>query len=341
MRRIRLLFFLLLTSQAYSQELGVMNYLVLGVEDAKELFSVYFDPLNQGLMYGLTGGWNNTARVKEPWALDISLVSNGSFVPKDRLSMEINTNNFDDLRVLYGADVVWVPTIVGSKVSDVTFVTTLDGEEFEFDAPIGLGLLFTNLLPNAVLQAGIGLPGNTEFNFRYFPKINIDEASVGVVGFGLKHEITKTVKKWETLPVAISAFAAYTRLDLNYDFQTGGIVTGNSQSASGYLNTILFELTASTKNPIWNIYGGIGYVSGESNYAIKGTYVIETESDTLTFTDPFNAQSNISGFRANIGGRVNINRFSINLDYTLQGYNNISIGFNYNILKGRSQLVRN
>ncbi len=317
------------------QDFNIKPYLVLGVESAEELASLYLEPLSEGLLYGLTGAWNNTAQVKPKWDLDISIVANGSFVPSEKLSKEINIAGIENLEVLGGGNSVRIPTILGSTESEVTFVATLNDEEFVFDAPTGIGLFSTNLLPNGFLQASLGLPANSELSFRYFPKINIDDASVGIVGFGLKHEISKSVKKWDKLPIAISLFAAFTRLDANYDFETDGIVSGNSQFIDGYLNSWLFELLFSTKFPVWNVYGGMGYVTGKSNYALKGIYTIETENETFNFENPFDVQGNISGRRVNLGGSVTLNRFKINLDYTFQGFNNVALGINYRLLRGK------
>ena len=134
--------------------------------------------------------------------------------------------------------------------------------------------------------------------------------------------------------MAISLFAAFTRLDADYDFDTDGFVTGESQSIDGSLNSWVFEAMASTKFPVWNVYGGLGYVTGKSNYAVEGTYIITTEEETVQFENPFDVQGSISGFRGNIGGSVRLNRFRISLDYTFQGFNNVALGVNYNILRG-------
>ncbi|WP_422858447.1 DUF6588 family protein [Flagellimonas sp. S174] len=335
-RKLLLLCFLLLTVKLGAQsDFDFRNYLVLGVEAAEDLASIYLEPLSEGLLYGLTGAWNNTARVKQEWELDFGLVANGSFVPDEKLSRIIDISAIENLEVLGGGNLVSIPTILGSTESEVTFVATRDGEEFIFDAPTGIGLLSTNWLPNAFLQASLGLPLNSEFSLRIFPKISIDEASVGVVGFGLKNELTKSFKGLNKLPVAVSAFVAFTRLDADYDFVTDGFVTGESQSVDASLNSWLFEVLTSTKFPVWNLYGGIGYITGKSNYALKGTYTITTQEETISFENPFDVQASISGLRGNLGGSVRMNRFKISLDYTFQGFNNLALGMHYNILKAK------
>ena len=80
----------------------------------------------------------------------------------------------------------------------------------------------------------------------------------------------------------------------------------------------------------------MGYVTGKSNYAVLGTYIITTEEETVQFENPFDVQGSISGFRGNIGGSVQINRFRISLDYTFQGFNNLALSFNYNVIRAKN-----
>ncbi len=336
LKKIAFLLFLLLSLKLSAQDdFDIKSYLVLGVEAAEDLASIYLEPLSEGLLYGLTGAWNNTARIKQKWEMDIGLVANGSFVPNEKLSREIDISAIDNLEVLGGGSLVRIPTILGSKESEVTFVATRNGEEFIFDAPTGIGLVSTNLLPNAFIQASLGLPMNSEFSLRFFPKLSIEDASIGVIGFGLKNELTQSFKSLGELPLAISVFAAFSRLDADYDFETDGFVTGESQSIDASLNSWLFEILTSTKFPIWNIYGGLGYVTGRSNYVLEGTYIISTQEETIQFENPFDVQASISGLRGSLGTSVRLNRFKINLDYTFQGFNNLAFGLHYNLLKGK------
>lgn len=326
--------FLTLTLKLGAQEnFEIKNYLVLGVEAAEDLASLYLEPLSEGLLYGLTGAWNNSAVVKQKWEMDIALVANGSFVPQEKLFKEMDISAIDNLEVLGGSNLVRIPSILGSEESEVTFVATRDNEEFVFDAPTGIGLFSTNLLPNAFLQTNLGLPMNSEFSLRLFPKISVEDASIGVIGFGLKNELTQSLKGLRNLPVAISAFVAFTRLDADYDFDTDGFVTGESQSIDASLNSWLFEVLTSTKFPVWNVYGGLGYVTGKSNYVLEGTYIIATEEETIQFENPFDVQSSISGLLGSVGGSVKLNRFKLNLDYTFQGFNNLAFGLHYNLLR--------
>ena len=314
-----------------SQDLDFNNYLLIGVEQAEDLTAIYLEPLSEGLTYGLTGGWFNSAVSKKKWSIELSLVSNGSFIPSDRLSKDINISEIPDLEVLGGGDVVAIPTILGSKESSVTLVTTVNDEIVTFDAPTGIGLINLNLLPTAFIQANIGIPGDSEVALRYFPKIGISDVTLGMLGMAFKHDLSQSIGILKASPIALAAMAGFTRLDAEYSFQADGFVTGNNQLAEGSLNAWVFELMASTKNPIYNVYGGIGYVTGNADYSLKGTYIIQTQMEPLVFNDPFDVQNSASGLRVNVGGKVRMGWFNLNLGYTFQGFNNLSLGLNFDI----------
>ena len=78
------------------------------------------------------------------------------------------------------------------------------------------------------------------------------------------------------------------------------------------------------------MYGGLGYVNGNSDTRLLGTYEIQTITP-LTFTDPFDFQNEVDGVRANLGINWRTGWFGLNGAYTFQGYNNFSLGINFNI----------
>ena len=321
------IFFTFQTSRA--QE-NIREFLVLGVEFAEEFTSAYTDPAAEGLMYGLTGGWYNSAQVRDKWQVEISIVTNGSFVPSDARTFTIDTSRFEDLTTIDGEAVVEIPTILGGSATPVTFIADLEGEFYQFESPEGFGLSDLNLLPNAFLQVKVGLPKATEVGVRVFPKIAVEDVEVGLFGFGAQHEFSRWIGALDTSPIAFSAFIAYTRLFADYEFETGGDVLGENQEIDVRMNSWLFELVASTKFPKLNVYGGIGYVNGDSDTRFKGTYEIQTMTP-LTFTDPFDFQNSVDGVRANIGLNFRAGWFGLNTAYTFQGYNNFSFGINFNI----------
>lgn len=176
----------------------------------------------------------------------------------------------------------------------------------------------------------MGLPWATEFAFRVFPKVNVGGVDLGLFGVGLQHEFSRWVDFLDQSPVALAFFGAYTGLGAEYTFETGGDVLGENQRLTLDMNSWLFELIASTKFQKLNFYGGLGFVTGDSDTRLQGTYEVQTRTP-VTFTDPFDYQNEVSGIRANIGANLRLGWFGMNMAYTFQGFNNLSLGLNFNI----------
>ncbi|MEJ2585067.1 MAG: hypothetical protein P8Z38_08485 [Robiginitalea sp.] len=308
----------------------IREFLLLGTEIAEELTASYAEPAAVGLMYGMTGGWYNSAVVRDKWDVELSIVTNGSFVPSDARTFFIDTNRFDNLTTRTGEAIVEVPTVLGGNATPATLVASVQGEIFEFETPNGLGVSDLNLLPNAFLQAKVGLPFATEFGLRVFPKINVGDVELGLYGVGLQHEFGRWIEFIDQSPVALSVFGSFTTLDADYVFETGGDVLGENQRITIDMDSWLFEMVASTKFEKLNFFGGLGYVTGQSDTRLLGTYEVQTRIP-ITFTDPFDFQNEVSGIRANLGANLRLNWFGLNLAYTFQGYNNLSLGIHFNI----------
>ena len=322
---------LFLSVQQTKAQEEIRDFLVLGVEVAEEIVSAYTQPAAEGLLYGLTGGWYNSAVVRDKWQVEISIVTNGSFVPSESRSFFIDTGRFEDLTTIQGEAVVKVPTILGGDQQPVQLVADVEGEFYQFETPDGIGLSDTNILPNAFLQVKVGLPKYTEAGLRVFPRLNIDDVEFGLYGFSAQHEFSRWIKPIQTSALAFSVIAAYTHLYTDYNFQTGGDVTGEDQRINIRMNSWLFEMIASTKFRKLNVYGGVGYVTGDADTRLRGTYEFQVLSTPLSFTDPFDFQNEVNGLRANLGLNLRLGFFGLNAAYTLQGFNNFSFGMSFNI----------
>lgn len=326
-----LFIFLIFSLKGTSQEITIKDFLILGVEVSEDVSERYLKPVSEGILYGLSSGWYYDAKVLQPWKFRFSIAANGSLVPSDTKSFNLDIAAIDNLEVLGGGQQVRIPTILGSRDSDVTFQATVDGQTFTFDAPTGIGLLQLDLLPTAFIHVGMGLPWKSEVQFRYFPKLGLGEGSVGVVGLGFKHQINDINGPWQSIPLDLALMGAYTRLDAEYNLAEGGFVTGPDHRIEGAMNAWLFELLTSTRYEHWNLFGGIGYVFGNSLYELLGTYQIDLPNRTLEFTDPFDVRENVSGMRLTAGGSYTFRRFSTHLSYTFQGFNNLTLGLHYNL----------
>lgn len=316
----------------YSQDGKIINFLLVSKEFAETTLSKYNKPLAEGLTYGVTGGWYGMANVQSPWKFNISLISNGTFIPKNKRSYGLDISNIENLEIVGGGNLVNVPTILGNTNSSVRMEATLDGRQFEFDVPTGIGLADLNLLPSALLQLSMGLPGATEVKIRYFPRISVDNIRIGLIGVGLQHEFSQWIEAMEKSKISLSAFIGYVDLSNNAKFDADGAVQGKNELIESNVKIWNYAILSSTHFPIYNVFLGLGYVNSKSKTELKGTFLIDTPIQSIIFKDPLTTRNNTSGVKLNIGGKARIGkRVSVILDYTFQGYNNMSFGLLFGI----------
>ncbi|MGB5665389.1 MAG: DUF6588 family protein, partial [Maribacter sp.] len=185
-----------------------------------------------------------------------------------------------------------------------------------------------NFIPSAFIQASVGIIKGTELKARFLPKINTEEFGMGLYGFGVQHEFTKHLPADKILPVAISGVIGFTHLDASYDFTNTGIIAGQDQKLDIAMNTWVFQAVVSTKLPIINFYGGLGYLTGKSTTDVLGTYIVSGPFPQ-TYEDPFSISNDVSGVTANVGAKLKLGFFRLNVDYTLAEFNNLSVGINF------------
>ncbi len=332
---IFLLWSLLIPVMTFSQQ-NIDDLLAAGINDAQRFTSDYLKPASDGLMYSMNHGWFNDAKAKKKFGFEISLVVNAAFVGDDNKSFILDTSQYENLQFKDGSIQKEVATAFGD-IKDV--VVVVEGEssiplippqDAEFELPTGLGESNINFVPTAFLQASFSPLKGTEIKARFFPKVNTSDTKVGFYGFGLQQEFTSWLPADKIFPVAISGLVAYTHLDASYDFTDTNIVDGENQRFENNTNTMLFQIIGSTKMPIFNFYGGLGYISGKSTTDLKGTYRVQSGIVSQeTITDPFSIENKVSGIRGTLGAKLTLSFFRINVDYTLAKYNGVSFGLNF------------
>ncbi len=305
--------------------------LAAGVEDAERFADDYMAPGTNGLMYSMNNGWFNSAEVKPFLGFEVSVIANGALVSDDKKSFALNEANYENVRFAQGPSVQNVATALGENVPDIDVVLTYDdpifgGQEVEITLPNGLGDA-ASLIPSAVIQAGVGVIKATELKFRFIPKITYDEVSTELYGFGLQHEFTEWLPADKLWPVAISGLVGYTRLNGSYNFTESSGIEGENQRVENNTSTWAFQMIGSTRLPVINFYGSLGYLTGTSESDILGTYIVtDGLLTTEEITDPFSVDSEVSGVRATLGTRLKLGVFRFNADYTFAEYDTFSVG---------------
>ena len=317
--------------QAMAQS-NINEILAAGLNDAETFTTDYLSPASEGIMYSISNGWYNTADAKPLAGFEISIIGNmASFKNKeDKKAFDLNTADYENLKFVDGSNTKLVSSALGDIEGVRVFVEDENGLlREEFDLPSGLASEGVNFVPSGFIQASVGIIKGTELKARFLPKINTDDFGMSMYGFGIQHEFTKHLPADKVLPIAISGVIGYTHLDASYDFTNTSIIAGQDQRLEVDINTWVFQAVVSTRLPIINFYGGLGYLSGNSTTDVLGTYIVQSGPIQETYIDPFSIDKNASGVTANIGAKLKLGFFRLHADYTLAEFDTFSFGINF------------
>ena len=307
-----------------------------GVEDAEQFTMDYLEPLSESAIYNFSTGWYNTADAKPLGGFEISIVGNitGFKNKADKKTFLLDPNDYQNLDFVNNpgvarevstalGDITGVEVYVEGQVAGLTVRET-------FELPSGLSGEGLDFVPSGYLQGSVGLIKGTEIKARFLPKIEYEGAAVGLIGFGLQHDFTKLLTADKILPVAISAVIGYTKVDGDFDLTDFNLVQGNDQRIEANISTWAFNAVVSTKLPVINFYGGLGYVTGKSVTDVLGTYEVTAGPfASETYEDPFSITKKVNGVTGNVGAKLKLGFFRLNADYTLGEFNTWTFGVNF------------
>lgn len=331
MKRLIVASFLMYAGCVMAQS-GIDDLLLAGIDDAQQFSNDYLAPASEGIIYGVSGSWYNTADAKPLGGFEISIIGNLTFYgnKEEKKQFVLNTSDYENLQFVDGSTSRPVSSALGDIEGVRVFVedeTGLLREEFEL--PSGLASEGLNFLPSGYIQASVGLIKGTEIKARFLPKINTDDAKISFYGFGIQHDFTKHLPADKVLPVAISAVIGYTHFDGLYDLSDSNIISGSDQRFEMDINSWIFQAVVSTRLPIINFYGGLGYLTGKSETDVLGTYTVSSGPFQTTYTDPFSVSAKASGVVGNIGAKLKLGFFRLHADYSLGEFNTLSFGINF------------
>lgn len=335
MKKITLLLLFSLTTIIAKSQNDFDVLLTAGIEDAQRFTNDYLAPGTNGLMYSMNANWFNTADAKPLGGFEISVLVNAAAIGSENKSFLMNTDSYNNVAFAQGENSQMVASALGENNPDVDVILTYDDPIFgeqtqQITLPNGIGNSSANVLPTAFIQGALGLSKGLEVKARFIPEIKTDDVSLNMYGAGLQAEFTKWLPADKLLPVAISGLIAYTHLDGSYDLSGSSGVSGENQRLETSTNTWLFQLIGSTKLPVINFYGGLGYIKGTSESDLLGTYRVSNGIITSNdIVDPFSVSSEISGVRGTIGTKLKLGFFRINAEYHLAEFNAYSIGVNF------------
>ncbi|WP_235835818.1 DUF6588 family protein [Cognatitamlana onchidii] len=305
-----------------------------GIEDAQRFASDYLKPGTNGLMHGMNANWFNSAKAKPLGAFEISIIGNYGPIKDEKKTFVMDTDLYNNVTFSQGGSAQRVATVLGTNNPDVDVIVKYDdpifgGQEVTVTLPNGIGEDI-DFIPTAIIQGALGVSNGFEVKARFVPKLNFDDVEFGMYGGALQAEFTKWLSHDIYMPVSISGLIAYTQVNTTYDLTNSSGIEGENQRVENATSTWLFQLLASTKLPIINFYGGLGFLSGTSDSDLKGTYIITDGSITADpIIDPFSISSKVSDVRATLGTKLKLGFFRLNAEYHISDFNVFSVGLNF------------
>ncbi|WP_439152026.1 DUF6588 family protein [Winogradskyella sp.] len=335
MKNIGLFLLLFLSSLISEAQNDIDVLLTAGVEDAERFANDFLAPGTNGLMHSMNANWFNSAKVKPLGGFEISIIANAALVKDEDKNFILNTSEYNNVRFVQSSSSQSVASVLGENNPSIFVEVEYDDPIFgsqtvELELPQGIGDASSNLLPTATLQGAVGLGSGLEIKARYIPEIETDNVSLSMYGAGLQLEFTKWLPADKIWPVALSGLVAYNHVNGSYDITESSEIEGENQKLKNDTNTWLFQLIASTKMPVINFYGGIGYISGTSESDLIGSYrVTDGLLTSETIEDPFSVSSEITALRGTIGTKLKLGFFRLNAEYNISEFDTFSVGINF------------
>ena len=351
----------LLLSKPTSAQLGDAGAILrAGQADANKIMEAYLSPFGEGFGAAMNTGWFTTAGPHSTLGFDISIGAGLAMVPSSAQEFDVSDLALTAIQVQAGTPSV-TPTLSGEDATETVLevretnpLTNLEETIAEFDMPAGIGVPY---VPSPTVQASVGIIKSTDISLRFAPQSDIgDYGSIGLFGFGFKHDITQWLPGGKLIPVDISVQFGYTKLNMDADFdvdpETGSDIynpyasapeTWDNQGvefeASGYtINAIVGK-----KLPIIAVFAGVGIESSKTTVSTPGSYPVtsfnpnynpassaeDTREKRIEKVDgPIDLEfDGANSFRAFAGLEIKLAVFKLYANYTQSTYSAINAGF--------------
>lgn len=241
----------------------------LAVENAR----AYARPIGSGIGTAMNRGWFASARVLEPFGLELGLSGVAAIVPPEEERFEPvipSTLTVPELGATFAdpygsAQEVTTPTAVGQGAGarlapqgafrQALLDEGLDPEDFALQFPGGFDV---PAVPIAVLQGTVGLPFGTQVTGRWLPSVEIDDdvGEVRSAGVGVLHSVSQWVPG--SVPVDVALGGGFQHVEvgdyLTADSRHATLVVSHGLSAltlfaSGTVEATDYEVTYTLENP--------------------------------------------------------------------------------------------
>lgn len=338
----------LLSLSTFSQ-IEEVYFLRSAPSDGIKILEAYVAPWADAIGAGLNGSWYNTAKPHKVGGFDLTLGFNAGLVPESAQTFDVSSLGLSSSLSGTGSS----PTIAGTDTEGPLMTYSAGGVTLaSWHLPPGSDW---KIIPVPTAQVGIGLPLGTELKLRIIPRIPVREAYIMLLGAGLMHSIMQYIPGNEVIPVDVSVFGGYTRVNIdvpfnllpdpeiasNYSSMVNPEIYFDDQKLGTKFEAMNAGIIASVNLPVITFYGGLGYSKTRTLAGLEGHYptpVAVTSGPGAPYAE-YNDSGikqgedfekidieNFSGLRANAGFRIKLSVLTIHADYTRALYNVVSAG---------------
>lgn len=328
-----------------------------GPADATKLAQAYFAPAFKGFGFGMNSGWYNSAKAKNLGKFDLKIQASGALVPTKDQSITLSSLGLSS-NVKYDAGAT-TPTLFGKdETGALVKLYDNDGNKLsEFNMPEGTGF---HIVPSPQIELTVGLIKGTDVTVRYSPKIKGDDfGSVQVLGFGVKHEITKYLFPGKTdkiVPFDLALAFGYNQLKYDYNVKVSDQLNEDPSTANqdlkqrvdAKLSGYTVDAIISKKLAIFTPFFSVGYNTAKTELGLLGKYTFQSGYNNIpatnipdtnspkydSLTDPVKIdQKDIDGMRANLGFSLHLAFFRLYGAYSIGEYQAVTAGIGFGIGK--------
>ena len=337
--------------------------------DAAKYLEGYIGPAMLSFSNGMAGGWYNTAKTHKPGGMDLNFSLNVANMPTSERLFNFNAADFSILRVVdsngnFLTGSTQMPTLVGGPTTMRLGVTeqtsySFNGVDYTYDlgsnvvpfqAPGGFDVEDVPLVgvPAPTLQLAIGIFKNTDIKIRFIPEQKFDDYSIKLFGFGIQHDLKQWIPGMKQVPIDFSLFAGTTKLSSDFFFEDNGpdwrVSNGHAEFSA---RATTFQLLVSKKLSFFTPYLGIGINSVSTSFKVTGRYELDKLTDisggAFVYDSANGSDDPIElnftgggGPRTTLGFRLKLFILTLNMDYTIQKYNTLTLGLGFTFRENKS-----
>ena len=308
--------------------------------DALKLVQAFAEPLFKGFGIGLNSGWNNTAKTKKLLHFDLRVTGNIAQVPTaDRTFDVTNIGLSSHVTLDKSSPTKIAQTFAGDKNAATPLLDINDNngnKVSSFTMPNGV----IKYIPAPNIQLTVGVLKNTDLTIRTTPSITVGSngGSVGMIGFGLKHDLIQDFAKKVPKPFDLAIAVNYNRLNYNVPLTVnpdagtapapGSQTDFSNQKVKGTFSGTNVQAIISKKLLFFTPFLAVAYQTANTNFGVLGNYPVTSSAGVYTtISNPVSINENsVSGFRTDVGFQLNLAVFRLYLSYSPGSYQSVNGG---------------